>query len=127
MFELMKRYMPPQGTARGLSHYFPMIDDFVKQVGGGSPLFNRAVEIFRRGIDEGFGDQDAAAGCLRRARESTQAHLSSQVLVNRMEPEHQHANPGDHRIGTRRTAAVARYTASNPSTMLATVYPAARP
>ncbi len=55
-----KRFMPPQGTARGLSGYFPMIDDFVSQVGGASPLFARAVEIYRHAIATGFGDQDAA-------------------------------------------------------------------
>lgn len=55
-----KRYMPPQGTAVGLSHYFPMIEDFVAGVGGASPLFDRAVEIFEHGIKAGFGDQDAA-------------------------------------------------------------------
>ncbi|HWM47901.1 MAG TPA: NAD(P)-dependent oxidoreductase [Xanthobacteraceae bacterium] len=55
-----KRFMPPQGTARGLSGYFPMIDDFVAEVDGASPLFARAVEIFRRAIAEGYGDQDAA-------------------------------------------------------------------
>jgi 3-hydroxyisobutyrate dehydrogenase-like beta-hydroxyacid dehydrogenase len=55
-----KRFMPPQGTARGLSAYFPMIDDFVADVGGASPLFARAVEIYRWAIDNGYGDQDAA-------------------------------------------------------------------
>ena len=54
------RYLPVQGSARGLSSYFPKIDAFVEEVGGASPLFERAVEIFRRGIDAGFGDQDAA-------------------------------------------------------------------
>ena len=55
-----RRYLPPQGTARGLSSYFPMIQAFVDEFGGASPLFDRAVEIFRRGIDTGFGDRDAA-------------------------------------------------------------------
>jgi len=55
-----KRFMPPQGTARGLSAYFPMIDDFVADVGGASPLFARAVEIYRWAIANGYGDQDAA-------------------------------------------------------------------
>jgi 3-hydroxyisobutyrate dehydrogenase len=54
------RYMPVQGSARGLSSYFPKIEAFVDEIGGASPLFNRAVEIYRRGIEEGFGDQDAA-------------------------------------------------------------------
>jgi 3-hydroxyisobutyrate dehydrogenase-like beta-hydroxyacid dehydrogenase len=55
-----KRFLPPQGSARGLSHYFPMIDDFVVEVDGASPLFARAVEIYRYAIANGFGDQDAA-------------------------------------------------------------------
>ena len=55
-----KRFMPPQGTARGLSSYFPMIDDFVAEIDGASPLFARAAEIFRHAIANGFGDQDAA-------------------------------------------------------------------
>lgn len=55
-----KRFMPPQGTARGLSNYFPMIDEFVAEIDGASPLFARAVEIYRWAIANGFGDQDAA-------------------------------------------------------------------
>ncbi|HVV92606.1 MAG TPA: NAD(P)-dependent oxidoreductase [Hyphomicrobiales bacterium] len=55
-----RRFMPPQGTARGLSGYFPMIDDFLADVDGAAPLFSRAVEIFERAIARGFGDQDAA-------------------------------------------------------------------
>jgi 3-hydroxyisobutyrate dehydrogenase-like beta-hydroxyacid dehydrogenase len=55
-----KRFMPPQGTARGLSGYFPMIDDFVAEINGASPLFARAVEIYRWAIANGYGDQDAA-------------------------------------------------------------------
>ncbi len=54
------RYLPVQGSARGLSSYFPKIDAFVEEVGGASPLFDRAVEIHRRGIEAGYGDQDAA-------------------------------------------------------------------
>jgi 3-hydroxyisobutyrate dehydrogenase-like beta-hydroxyacid dehydrogenase len=56
-----KRFMPPQGTARGLAHYFPMIDDFVAGIGAASPLFARAVEMHQRAIATGFGDQDNAS------------------------------------------------------------------
>jgi 3-hydroxyisobutyrate dehydrogenase len=55
-----KRFLPPEGSPRGLSSYFPMIDDFVAEVDGASPLFARAVEIYRYAIANGFGDQDAA-------------------------------------------------------------------
>ena len=39
-------------------------------------------------------DQDAAACRLRRTRESTEVHLRPQVLVDRVQPEHEDADPG---------------------------------
>jgi 3-hydroxyisobutyrate dehydrogenase len=55
-----RRYVPVQGSARGLSSYFPKIDAFVEEIGGASPLFDRAAQILRRGVEAGYGDQDAA-------------------------------------------------------------------
>ncbi len=55
-----KKYTPPQGTARLLSHYFELIGDFADDVGGATPLFDRAVEIYEHGIAAGYGDQDVA-------------------------------------------------------------------
>jgi len=47
-----------------------------------------------RGVGALREDQDTAARRLCRARERTQAHLSPQVLVDRVQPEHQDAHPG---------------------------------
>ena len=55
------RYLPPQGTPVGLSHYFGMIDEFAAGLDTATPLFDRAVEIFERGIEAGVGEMDDAA------------------------------------------------------------------
>jgi 3-hydroxyisobutyrate dehydrogenase-like beta-hydroxyacid dehydrogenase len=56
-----KRYSPPQGTPADFFHYFHMIHDFAAEVGTVTPMLDRAMEIFQRAIDTGFGDYDNAA------------------------------------------------------------------
>ena len=59
---MVKRdYMPPGGTMEGLSHYFGYIGDLAGGAGAATPLFNLSVELFRRGMASGLGEQDVAA------------------------------------------------------------------
>jgi 3-hydroxyisobutyrate dehydrogenase-like beta-hydroxyacid dehydrogenase len=55
-----RRFLPAQGTAVGLAHYFDMIGEFANSAGTATPLFDRAADIFRRGIEMGLGEQDVA-------------------------------------------------------------------
>jgi hypothetical protein len=45
---------------RRLSHYFELIGDFADRIGVATPLFDRAIEVHQRVIDEGFGEHDHA-------------------------------------------------------------------
>ena len=59
---MVKRdYIPPGGTMEGLSHYFGYIGDLAGGAGAATPLFNLSVELFRRGMASGRGEQDVAA------------------------------------------------------------------
>ena len=55
-----RRFLPAQGNTFGLSHYFDLIGDFADRVGAATPLFDRAIEMHQRVIDEGFGEYDHA-------------------------------------------------------------------
>jgi 3-hydroxyisobutyrate dehydrogenase len=55
-----RRFLPAQGDAKGLSHYFDLIGDFADRVGVATPLLDRAVELYRRCIDMGLGEHDNA-------------------------------------------------------------------
>jgi 3-hydroxyisobutyrate dehydrogenase-like beta-hydroxyacid dehydrogenase len=55
-----RRFLPAQGHTFGLSHYFDLIGDFADRVGVATPLFDRAIEVHQRVIDEGFGEYDHA-------------------------------------------------------------------
>jgi 3-hydroxyisobutyrate dehydrogenase len=55
-----RRFLPAQGHTYGLSHYFDLIGDFADQVGVATPLFDRAIEMHQRVIDQGFGEYDHA-------------------------------------------------------------------
>jgi len=55
-----RRFLPAQGHTYGLSHYFDLIGDFAGSVGVATPLFDRAIEMHQRVIDEGFGEYDHA-------------------------------------------------------------------
>jgi 3-hydroxyisobutyrate dehydrogenase len=56
-----RRFLPAQGTAPTLQHYFDMIGDFADSVGVATPLLDRAVELYDKFMQMGFGEQDIAA------------------------------------------------------------------
>jgi 3-hydroxyisobutyrate dehydrogenase-like beta-hydroxyacid dehydrogenase len=56
-----RRFLPPQGTAPALQHYFDMIGEFADGVGVATPMLNRAVELYDKFMEMGFGDKDVAA------------------------------------------------------------------
>ena len=55
-----RRFLPAQGTAVGLAHYFDLIEDFAASAGNATPLLDRAVELYRSCIDTGLGEHDVA-------------------------------------------------------------------
>jgi len=55
-----RRFLPAQGTAPALAHYFDMIDDFAASVGVATPMLDRAVGLYQRCIETGLGEQDVA-------------------------------------------------------------------
>jgi 3-hydroxyisobutyrate dehydrogenase-like beta-hydroxyacid dehydrogenase len=55
-----RRFLPAQGHTYGLSHYFDLIGGFADRMGVATPLFDRAIEVHQRVIDEGFGEYDHA-------------------------------------------------------------------
>jgi 3-hydroxyisobutyrate dehydrogenase-like beta-hydroxyacid dehydrogenase len=56
-----RRFLPAQGTAPALQHYFDMIGEFADSVGVATPLLDRAVELYEKFIEMGFGELDVAA------------------------------------------------------------------
>ncbi len=56
-----RRFLPAQGTAPALQHYFDMIGEFADSVGVATPLLDRAVELYDKFIQMGFGEKDVAA------------------------------------------------------------------
>jgi 3-hydroxyisobutyrate dehydrogenase len=68
-----RRFLPAQGDAIGLSHYFELIGDFADRVGAATPLLDRAVDLYEQCIDMGLGEHDNAVmvdviGAMPRAR-----------------------------------------------------------
>ncbi|HUL87385.1 MAG TPA: NAD(P)-dependent oxidoreductase [Pseudolabrys sp.] len=55
-----RRFLPAQGDAVGLSHYFELIGDLAKRVGVATPLLDRATELYERCIKMGLGGHDNA-------------------------------------------------------------------
>lgn len=55
-----RRFLPPQGTAPTLAHYFDMIHDLAASVGRATPMLDQAAELFHRFIDMGFAEYDVA-------------------------------------------------------------------
>ncbi len=55
-----RRFMPAQGDAVGLSHYFELIGNLADRTGVATPLLDRAVELYERCIDMGLGRHDNA-------------------------------------------------------------------
>jgi 3-hydroxyisobutyrate dehydrogenase len=56
-----RRFLPAQGTVPGLQHYFDMIGEFADSVGVAPPMLDRAVELYEKFMDMGFGEKDGAA------------------------------------------------------------------
>jgi len=56
-----RRFLPPQGTAPALRHYFEMIGEFADSVGVATPMLDRAVELYDKFMAMGFGEKDVAA------------------------------------------------------------------
>src|SRR5438128_10672882 len=68
-----RRFLPPQGTAPALQHYFDMIGEFADSVGVATPMLDRAVELYDKFMAMGLGEKDVAAmvdviGALLRAK-----------------------------------------------------------
>ncbi len=56
-----RRFLPAQGTAPALQHYFDMIDDFADSDGVATPMLDRAVELYDKFMAMGLGEKDVAA------------------------------------------------------------------
>src|SRR5262244_561242 len=56
-----RRFLPAQGTAPALQHYFDMIGDFADSMGIATPMLDRAVELYDKLMQMGLGENDVAA------------------------------------------------------------------
>jgi 3-hydroxyisobutyrate dehydrogenase-like beta-hydroxyacid dehydrogenase len=56
-----RRFLPAQGTAPALQHYFGMIGDFADSVGVATPMLERAAELYDKFMEMGLGEKDVAA------------------------------------------------------------------
>jgi len=56
-----RKFLPAQGTAPALQHYFDMIRDFADDVGVATPLLERATDLYDRFMAMGLADKDVAA------------------------------------------------------------------
>jgi 3-hydroxyisobutyrate dehydrogenase len=56
-----RRFLPAQGTAPALQHYFDMIGEFADSVEVATPMLDRAVELYDKFMGMGFGEKDVAA------------------------------------------------------------------
>ena len=44
-----------------MQHYFDMIGEFADSVGVNTPMLDRAIELYDKFMDMGFGEKDVAA------------------------------------------------------------------
>jgi 3-hydroxyisobutyrate dehydrogenase-like beta-hydroxyacid dehydrogenase len=56
-----RRFLPAQGTAPALQHYFDMIGEFAASVGVATPMLDRAVDLYDKFMEMDFGEKDVAA------------------------------------------------------------------
>jgi 3-hydroxyisobutyrate dehydrogenase-like beta-hydroxyacid dehydrogenase len=56
-----RRFLPAQGTAPALAHYFDMIGDFADSIGVATPMLDRAIELYDKFMQMGLGENDVAA------------------------------------------------------------------
>jgi 3-hydroxyisobutyrate dehydrogenase-like beta-hydroxyacid dehydrogenase len=55
-----RRFLPVQGTAPALQHYFELIREFADSAGVATPLLDSAAKLYDRFMAMGFGDYDVA-------------------------------------------------------------------
>ena len=56
-----RKFLPVQGAASQLFHYFDMIGDWADSTGTATPLLDRATEVYQKCVEMGWGDnQDVA-------------------------------------------------------------------
>ena len=51
-----RKFLPVQGSISTLAHYFDLVEDWADRTGTATPMLDRAVEIYKRGIEMGLGD-----------------------------------------------------------------------
>lgn len=56
-----KRYEPPLGAFEVLKHYFAPAKEMASGLGVATPMFDRAIELYERGLAEGWAGKDVAA------------------------------------------------------------------
>jgi 3-hydroxyisobutyrate dehydrogenase-like beta-hydroxyacid dehydrogenase len=56
-----KKFHPVQGQAALLFHYFHMIEQWADETGTATPLLNRAIELYQKCCDMGFGESHDVA------------------------------------------------------------------
>src|SRR6266496_1872487 len=56
-----RKFQPVQGAPSQLFHYFDLIKDWADSVGVATPMLDRAVELYDKFMETGFGEKDAAA------------------------------------------------------------------
>jgi 3-hydroxyisobutyrate dehydrogenase-like beta-hydroxyacid dehydrogenase len=56
-----RRFLPVQGTAGNVRHYFGLIADFADSVGVATPLLDCVAPLYERFTEMGLDDKDVAA------------------------------------------------------------------
>jgi 3-hydroxyisobutyrate dehydrogenase len=56
-----RRFVPAQGTAAALQHYFDLIGGFADSMGVATPMLDRAAGLYDKFMDMGFAELDVAA------------------------------------------------------------------
>jgi len=56
-----RKFTPVQGSVSTLAHYFDLIADWADRTGTATPMLDKSVELYKRCIEMGLGDnQDIA-------------------------------------------------------------------
>ena len=51
-----RKFLPVQGAISTLAHYFDLIGDWADRSGTATPMLDRAVELYSKGIEMGLGE-----------------------------------------------------------------------
>lgn len=51
-----RKFSPIQGQITTLAHYFDLIEDWADRTGTATPMLDRAIELYQRGIEMGVGE-----------------------------------------------------------------------